>query len=120
MGLVSVQQNPRSKPLQRPVVAFCSIESKIYTKATRRVVDLTAENVREDEDEDQDKTRNLVDGDGEFNLNDDVDLGSPLLEGMLSDRRPVPGPEDATTLTATPTHTETRDHEPTEDDWETL
>ena len=90
----------------------------VYAKAAKQVIDLTAEDVSEAKEDDTYEAENLVDEDGDFNL--DVDLESPLLSGMLSDRRPAPGPENATNLTITPAHIETRDHEPTEDDWETL
>ena len=106
--------------MQRPVVAFCKIEREIYAKATKEVIDLTVEDVSEDEEDDQSEAANLVDKDGEFNLDNDVDLKSPLLSGMLSDRQPAPGPENDTTLAVTPAHMETMDREPTEDDWETL
>jgi len=103
--------------LERPVVAFCNIENEIYAKANKKVVDLTVEDLSEDEG-DQDKDMNPVDKDSEFNLDDDVDLGSPLLNGMLSDRQPAPDRENVATSMATAVRLEPRNHEPTEDDWE--
>ena len=58
--------------------------------------------------------------DSEFNLDDDVDLRSPLLDGMLSDRQPTPDQENIPASAAVTAHLETKNHEPTEDDWENL
>ena len=85
----------------------------------KQVVNLTVEDLSEDEG-DQDKDVNPADKDSEFNLDDKVDLGSPLLDGMLSDRQPTPDQENIAASTATATRLETRNHEPTEDDWENL
>ena len=46
------------------------------------------EELSEDE-EHQNKDVNPMDRDGESNLDDDVDLESPLLDGMLSDSQPA-------------------------------
>ena len=102
--------------MERPVVAFCNIENEIYAKANKQVIDLTTEDLSED-DEDKNEDANPVDKDREFNLDDDVDLESPLLDGMLSDRRPASNQENVAAITA---HVEMRDREPTEDDWENL
>ena len=57
----------------------------------------------------------------DYNLDDDIDLGSPLLDGMLSDRQPAPGQENIAASTATAAKLETRNwHKPTEGDWENL
>ena len=123
VGMISVQapqENQKNKPLERPVVAFCNIENEIYAKANKQVVDLTVEDLSEDSEGDQDKDANPVDKDSEFNLDDDVDLRSPLLDGMLSDRQPTPDQENIPASAAVAARLETRNHEPTEDDWENL
>ena len=58
--------------------------------------------------------------DGEFNLDDDVDLKSPLLSGVLSDGQPGSNPENDMTSATTTTHTVTKDLQPTNDDWENM
>jgi len=93
-------------------------------KANKQAVGLTVVNLSEGEG-DQDTDVNPVDkeSDSEFanyNLDDDIDLGSPLLDGMLSDRQPAPGQENITASIATAAKLETRNHKPTEGDWENL
>lgn len=61
-----------------------------------------------------------MDRDEEFNLDDDVDLESPLLDGMLSDRKLARDPDTVGVSMATAAHTETGNLEPTEDDWENM
>jgi len=122
VGMISVrapQENQKSKPLEQPAVAFCNIENEIYAKVNKQVVDLTVEDLSEDEG-DQDKDANPADKDSEFNLDNNIDLGSPLLDGMLSDRQPTPDQENIAASTAAAARLETRNHEPTEDDWENL
>jgi len=98
--------------------AFCNIENEIYAKVNKQVADLMVEDLSEDEG-DQDKDMNPADKDSEFNLDDDVDLGSPL-NSMLSDRQPAPDQENITASTATAAKLEMRNHKPTEGDWENL
>ena len=121
MGIVSLigasQENQKSKPLERPVVAFCNIENEIYVKADKQVVDPIVEELSEDE-EDQNKDTNPMDKDGEFTLDDDVDLESSLLDSMLSDRQPALNQANTTACVAAVV--EMRNHEPTEHDWENL
>ena len=65
VGMISVQapqENQKNKPLEQPVIAFCNIENEIYAKANKQVVDLTVEDLSEDEG-DQDKDANPVDKD---------------------------------------------------------
>jgi len=122
VGMISVrapQENQKSKPLEQPAVAFCNIKNEIYAKVNKQVVDLTVEDLSEDEG-DQDKDANPAGKDSEFNLDNNIDLGSPLLDGMLSDRQPTPDQENITASTAAAARLETRNHEPTEDDWENL
>jgi len=58
--------------------------------------------------------------DGEFYLDDDVDLESPLLNSMLSDRQLAPGLENVGASTTTVACMGTVNLEPIEDDWEIL
>ena len=89
------QENQRSKSLERPVVAFCNIENEICAEVNEQVIGPVAEDLSEDE-EDQNKDVNPVNKGGKFNLDDDFDLESSLLEGMLSDRQPVPNQANIT------------------------
>ena len=63
-----------------------------------------------------------VRNDKEFELDDDVDLTSPFLRGMLSDKQLVPDIGDATALSIAPTNigAEMRNRGPSEDDWESM
>ena len=57
----------------------------------------------------------------EFEFDEEVDLASPFLRGMLSDKQLVPNFEDTTfEITTGNTGTETRNREPSEDDWENM
>ena len=60
------QENQKNKPLEQPVI------------------------IGEDEEGRSENTNPVDDSeDGEFDLDNDVDLGSPLLDSMLSDRQPA-------------------------------
>lgn len=111
------QQNKKTKPLKRPVVAFYDIEAEIYTKAKRQADDHTPEDPSEDEDDNPNDDKNPADEDGEFELDNDIDLSSPFLHNMLSDKQLVPDLEDVMTPTST-MYPEWRDREPTEEEWE--
>lgn len=85
------------------------------------LIDLGSPGKHEDE-EDQNKGVDPVDKDKESNLDDNVDPRSPLLDSMLSYRRPAsekrtlqpPQPLPQTQKQGTTCH------EPTEDDWKNL
>ena len=69
------------------------------------------------------RSRYPTDKDLVFDLDEDIDLESPFLRGMLSDAPPSLAPErDAApaVVTAGSVHMEMRDSEPTEDDWENM
>ena len=57
-----------------------------------------------------------------FDLDSDIDLESPFLQSMLSDTRMSPTLEQVVVPAATAgsRHSEMRDCEPTEDDWENM
>ena len=63
-----------------------------------------------------------VRNDKEFELDDDVDLTSPFLRGMLSDKQLVPDNRDAVvpSITTANVGAEMRNREPSEDDWENV
>ena len=102
------------------VVAFCNIEGKIHKKAKQQVADLAAGGGSSDNDDDdyQDENGNLVNQNPMFDLDGDVDLESQFLQGMLSDTQMTPTLEQATP--AETVHSEMKDCEPTEDDWENM
>jgi hypothetical protein len=108
------------------VVAFCNIESEIYKKARDRVVDLTVNDSSEDEDDnqsdnDQDENGSPAGKDSTFDLDGDVDLESPFLQGLLSDTQtPTPGRSTTPAITNGSILMETRDRIPTEDDWKNM
>ena len=106
----------KSKPPKRPVVAFCNIKGEIYEKARQQVADLMGNDSSEDEDDNQDEARSPVGKSPVFDLDGDVDLESPFLQGMLSDAQVSSTPARGTT----PTVTTGSDDEPTEDDWENM
>ena len=58
----------------------------------------------------------------DLDLDGDIDLESPFLQGMLSDMQIPPTPQmDATPVAvAGSTSAEIRDCEPTEDEWENM
>ena len=111
------------KPLKRLIVAFCNIEEEIYAKAKQQATDFVAENSSEDEDDGWDESGHggpMSNGE-EFEFDDDIDLASPFLHGILSDKQLVPNFEDTTfRITTGNIGTETRNHEPSEDDWENM
>ena len=74
--------------MERPVVAFSNVENEIYAKANEQVTNLMAEDSSEGEEVCQNEDVNSEDRDGEFDLDDDIDLDSPLLNNMLSDTKP--------------------------------
>ena len=100
---------------KRPVVTFYDIEGEIYEKAKQQAIDLTADESSE-EDDDQDEDRGPANKDLVFDLDDDINLDSPFLQGMLSDTR-VSAPE-STAATTGPVLIKPKDCEPTEDNWE--
>ena len=104
--------------MERPVVAFCDIEKEIHAKAKKQVADLTAEDLSEGEEEDQSEDVNPMDKDEEFSLDDDVDLGLPVLDQMLSNRQPAPNQENVAPSATTVLHMEMRNRLPTEYKWE--
>jgi len=106
--------------LDRPVVAFCNIENEIYAKANKQATNSTTEDSSEDEEGDRNEDTDPVDKDGEFYLDDEIDLESPLLNSMLSDRQLEPGPENFWASTTAAAHVGAVNLEPTEDDWENL
>ena len=116
------------------MVAFYNIESEIHEKAKQEVVDLVDDDPSEDnddnqsgggsqnEDGNQDRDRSPVDKGPVFDLDGDIDLESPFLQGMLSDMQIPPTPERYTTPVAAvgSTSTEIMDCESTEDEWENM
>lgn len=64
-------------------MAFSNIENGIYAKANEQVTNLTAEDSSEGEEVCQNEDVN-----SEFDLDDDINLDSPLLNNMLSDTKP--------------------------------
>jgi len=58
-------------------------------------------------------------GDGEFELDGDVDLASPFLHNILSDERPAPNFEGVIPPVVA-AHMEARNCEATEEDWENM
>ena len=109
--------------MKKPIVASCHIEEEIYAKAKQQAADFVAEDSSEDEDDGWDESGHggpMGNGE-EFEFDDDVDLASPFLRGMLSDKQLVPNFEDTVSATtAGNIRTETRNHEPSEDDWENM
>jgi len=86
-------KHTNKKPLKRPIVAFCNIEDKIYAKAKQQATDFVAEDSSEDEDDESGHGGPMGNG-GEFEFDDGIDLASPFLRGMLSDKQLVPNFED--------------------------
>jgi len=83
------------------------------------LVDLTAEDISEDE-ENRSEDVNPVDEDGESDPDNDADPGSPLLDSMLSDRQPALNRENVMASMAIVAHAEPGICEPAEDNWEDL
>ena len=104
--------------MKQPVVAFYDVEAEIYARAKQQAED-TANDPGEDEDEDDDSNedRGPIDKDGDFELDDDIDLSSPFLHNMVSER-PVP---NFTGLVApvVATHLETNRNATTEE-WDNM
>ena len=114
------QQNEKTKPSKRPVVAFHNIEAEVYETTKPQVNEDPNEDPSEDEDNRQDENQGrLTDKDVEFELDDDIDLTSPFLCSMVSGEQPLPS-FDGLAPPAVTTHAGTRSREATEEEWDNV
>ena len=92
----------------------------MLAKAKQQVDDHAPEDSSESEDEDQGEDGNPAAKDGEFELDEDIDLSSPILRNILSDEHLALAPQGTTPPTFAGAPTELRDREPTEEEWDNM
>ena len=87
------------------MVAFHDIEAEIYVKAKQQASDGVAYSSSglDDNDDDGDDRCPAV-KDGDFELDDDIDLTSIFLRNMVSDEQPTPDPMGLATPSIVATH----------------
>ena len=114
------QQNEKTKPSKRPVVAFHNIEAEVYETMKPQANEDPNKDPSKDEDNCQDKNQGcLTDKDVEFELNDDIDPTSPFLCSMVSGEQPLPS-FDGLAPPAVTTHVGTGSREATGEEWDNV
>ena len=114
------QQNEKTKPSKRLVVAFHNIEAEVYETTKPQANEDPNEDPSKAKDDCQDKNQGrLTDKDVEFELNDDVDLKSPFLCSMVSGEQLLPS-FDSLVPPAVTTRVGTGSREATEEEWDNM
>ena len=124
----------KSQPLTQPVVTFHNIKAEIYAKAKQRASDSVVngssgdnndnKNDNSDGDSNDDGSNNDDDSrdpavkGGDFELDNDIDLMSPFLCNMVSDKQLTPDLMGLTTPVAA-TDLEIN-HDATAEEWENM
>ena len=83
----------QNQTLEEPSGCFYNIEAVICARPKWRTNDYTIEDSSESEDDDQGEDKIPTDGDGEFELGEDINLSLPFLHSILLDKWPVADPK---------------------------